>query len=107
MQNKLDNIANTILIMKTTMIFDRTICLLVTGMVLKALNVSLSLSTKKSIVAIIPNIAGSKNCIPNPIILTHSSLYKAALFSYLCAINGVFSKNESANGNNKEAINTK
>lgn len=107
MQNKLDNIANKILTMKITVIFDKTICLLVTGIVLRDLNVLLSLSTKKIMVAIIPNKAGNKNCIPNPTVLIHSSLYSSALFSYLAIIDGVFSRKESDNGNNIEASNTK
>lgn len=66
--------------------FANTICVLVTGIVLKFLKVSLSLSIKNKSAAIIPNIHGSSNSIPKPITDCQRASNASVFVAYLsCA----------------------
>ena len=66
-----------------------TICVLVTGIVRKFLNVSLSRSIKNSIAAMIPMIQGSRNCMPYPSTILKSPSNASALSVYRSIIDGV------------------
>ncbi|CCK98982.1 hypothetical protein BN166_170014 [Clostridioides difficile E10] len=76
----------------STKILASTIWVLVTGIVRKFLNVSLSRSIKNNIAAMTPIIQGSKNCIPYPSTILKSPSNASALSVYRSIIEGVVIK---------------
>ena len=72
-----------------TMIFATIICVLVTGIVRRFLNVSLSRSMKKSIAAITPITQGRRKITPYPITILNNPSKSCALSAYLAKLLGV------------------
>ena len=89
------------------MIFAIIIWVLVTGIVRKFLNVSLSRSIKNSIAAITPMTQGKRKITPYPMTILNSPSKRSALFGYFSNILGVAIINVIGTGNRKADKKTK
>ena len=85
-------------------ILEITNCVDVIGIAFRFLKVSLSLSSKKIIAASIPNIQGSKNCIPYTITISNKESNASFWLEYSPEINCSFTIKVSAIGKSKENI---